>query len=298
MKIFDCFMYFDEETVLELRLNILDKYVDYFVVVESSFTHKGDKRDLKFNQQKFDKFKDKIIYIIYDEEPPEISKNQVNEKDDDGLKSWKYITNANYRENSQRNHILKGLNLAKDDDMILISDVDEIPNLERSDLTKIHEKIILFKQDMFYYKFNLKLPNLDWTGTKGCKKKFLKSPQWLRNIKDRKYPFYRLDTFFSDTKYIDIKIISNGGWHFSNLKTASEIEFKLKSYLHHREFDENPLSVEEISDLIKNKQAIYDLKVDKRVNKIGDGSKLEKYPKDKLPKFLRDNLNDYKEWID
>ena len=298
MKIFDCFMYFDEETVLELRLNILNKYVDYFVIVESSFTHKGDKRELKFNHQKFDKFKDKIIYITYDEEPPEIAKNQVNEKDDDGLKSGKYITNANYRENGQRNHILKGLDLAKDDDIILISDVDEIPNLEKLDLTKINEKILLFKQDMFYYKFNLKLPNLDWTGTKGCRKKFLKSHQWLRNIKDRKYPFYRLDTFFSDTKYINIKIISNGGWHFSNLKTASEIEFKLKSYLHHREFDENPLSIEEINDLIKNKQAIYDLKVDKRVNKIGDGSKLEKYPSNKLPKFLQDNLNDYKEWID
>ena len=298
MKIFDCFMYFDEETVLELRLNILNKYVDYFVIVESSFTHKGDKRELKFNHQKFDKFKDKIIYITYDEEPPEIAKNQVNEEDDDGLKSWKYITNANYRENGLRNYILKCLDLAKDDDIILISDVDEIPNLEKLDLTKINEKILLFKQDMFYYKFNLKLPNLDWTGTKGCRKKFLKSPQWLRNIKDRKYPFYRLDTFFSDTKYVNIKIISNGGWHFSNLKTASEIEFKLKSYLHHREFDENPLSVEEINDLIKNKQAIYDLKVDKRVNKIGDGSKLEKYPSDKLPKFLQDNLNDYKQWID
>ena len=298
MKIFDCFMYFDEETVLELRLNILNKYVDYFVIVESSFTHKGDKRELKFNHQKFNKFKDKIIYVTYDEEPLKISKNQVNEKDDDGLKSWKYITNANYRENGQRNHISKGLDLAKDDDMILISDVDEIPNLERLDLSKVNEKIVLFKQDMFYYRFNLKLPNLDWTGTKGCRKKFLKSPQWLRNVKDRKYPFYRLDTFFSDTKYIDIKIIFNGGWHFSNLKTASEIEFKLKSYLHHREFDENPLSVEEINGLIENKQAIYDLKVDKRVNKIGDGSKLEKYPSDKLPRFLQDNLNSYKDWID
>ena len=298
MKIFDCFMYFDEETVLELRLNILNKYIDYFVIVESSFTHKGDKRDLKFNHQKFKKFKDKLIYITYDEEPKEIVENKVNEGDDDGLKSWKYITNANYRENGQRNHIFKGLDLAKDDDMILISDVDEIPNLENLELSKIREKIILFKQDMFYYKFNLKLPNLDWTGTKGCKKKFLKSPQWLRNIKDRKYPFYRLDTFFSDTKYIDIKIISNGGWHFSNLKTASEIEFKLKSYLHHREFDENPLSVEEINGLIKNKQAIYNLRVDKKVNKIGDGSKLEKYPTEKLPKFLQDNLNNYKEWID
>ena len=265
MKIFDCFMYFDEETVLELRLNILNKYVDYFVIVESSFTHKGDKRELKFNHQKFNKFKDKIIYITYDEEPLEISKNQVNEKDDD---------------------------------MILISDVDEIPNLERLDLSKVNEKIVLFKQDMFYYRFNLKLPNLDWTGTKGCRKKFFKSPQWLRNIKDKKYPFYRLDAFFSDTKYLDIKIILDGGWHFSNLKTASEIEHKLKSYLHHREFDINPMTVDEINNLIKNKQAIYDLKVDKRVNKIGDGSKLEKYPTDKLPKFLQDNLNNYKEWID
>ena len=298
MKIFDCFMYFDEETVLELRLNILDKYVDYFVIVESSFTHKGDKRNLKFNHQKFKKFKDKLIYITYDKEPAEVAKNSVNEKDDETIKSFKYIENAILRENGQRNQILGGLGLAKDDDMILISDVDEIPNLENLDLSKINEKIILFNQDMFYYRFNLKLPNLDWTGTKGCKKKFLKSPQWLRNIKDRKYPFYRLDTFFSDTKYIDIKIISNGGWHFSNLKTASEIEFKLKSYLHHREFDENPLSVDEINSLIKNKQAIYDLKVDKRVNKIGDGSKLEKYPTERLPKFLQDNLNSYKEWID
>ncbi len=298
MRIFDCFMYFDEETVLELRLNILDKYVDYFVIVESSFTHKGDKRDLKFNHQKFKKFKDKLIYITFDEEPEEIVKNQVNEKDDEAVKSFKYIQNAILRENGQRNQILKGLELAKDDDMILISDVDEIPNLDNLDLSKIREKIILFKQDMFYYRFNLKLPNLEWTGTKGCMKKFLISPQWLRNIKDRKYPFYRLDTFFSNTKYTDIKIIFNGGWHFSNLKTAPEIEFKLKSYLHHREFDENPLSVKEINELIENKQAIYDLKVDKRVNKIGDGSKLEKYPTDKLPKFLQDNLNDYKEWID
>ena len=151
---------------------------------------------------------------------------------------------------------------------------------------------------MFYYKFNLKLPNLIWTGTKGCKKKYLKSPQWLRNIKDRKYPFYRIDAFFSDTKYVNIQFIDKGGWHFSNIKTAAEIEYKLKSHLHHREFDENPMSKNEIDKIIKNKQAIYDLKVDKRVNKIGDGSKLEKYPFEKLPKFLQANIKNYQEWID
>ena len=120
------------------------------------------------------------------------------------------------------------------EDLILVSDVDEIPNLSNIDLKTISEKIIFFKQDMFYYKFNLKIPNFKWSGTKACRKKDLINPQWLRNIKDRKYPFYRLDTFFSKTKYMNIKFIEKGGWHFSNIKTAEEIEYKLKSYLHHR----------------------------------------------------------------
>ena len=151
---------------------------------------------------------------------------------------------------------------------------------------------------MFYYKFNLRLPNLIWTGTKACKKKYLINPQWLRNIKDRKYSFFRFDTFFSKTKYIDIKIVDDGGWHFSNIKTPKEIEHKLKSYLHHREFDENPLSVDEIDKIIKDKQAIYDLTVDKTTNKIGNGSKLEKFEFKKLPIYIQINQDNYKKWID
>ena len=296
MKIFDCFMYFDEDIVLDLRLNFLNKYVDYFVIVESSFTHKGDKRKLKFDLKKFNNFRNKIIYVTFDEEPKNVE--EVFDTDDEGEKSRKYILNAAYRENGQRNHILKGLNKSQDEDMILISDVDELPNLENIDFNKIKKDIILFRQNMFYYKFNLKLPNLIWTGTKACKKKYLKTPQWLRNIKDKKYPFYRLDTFFSKTKYTSIKFIDNGGWHFSNIKTASEIEYKLKSYLHHREFDENPINEDQINKIIKNKQAIYDLNVDKKVNKIGNGNKLEKFPLEKLPKYLQDNIANYKKWID
>ena len=289
-------MYFDEDLILDLRLNILDKYVDYFVIVESVFTHRGEKRKLLFNRDKYRKFKDKIIYLIYEENPKHVE--EVFNDDSHEEKSRKYILNAAYRENGQRNFILNGLENAKSDDLILISDVDEIPNLNDIDLKKINQKIILFRQDMFYYKFNLKLPNLIWKGTKACKKKYLKSPQWLRNIKDRKYPFYRLDTLFSNTKYINIKFIDNGGWHFSNIKTAAEIELKLKSYLHHREFDENPMTLNEIDKIIENKRAIYDLKVDKKINKIGDGSKLEKFPINKLPQFLQDNLINYQDWID
>jgi beta-1,4-mannosyl-glycoprotein beta-1,4-N-acetylglucosaminyltransferase len=296
MKVFDCFMYFDEEIVLDLRLNMLDPYVDYFVIVESLFTHKGDKRKLKFNHEKFNKFKKKIIYLIYDEKPKEIE--PINDEDSEYELSRKFILNAAYRENGQRDFITRGLSNAEDDDLILVSDVDEITNLENIDLKKINQRIILFKQNMFYYKFNLKLPNLEWYGTKGCKKKYLKSPQWLRNIKDKKYPFYRVDTYFSEKKYINLMFINNGGWHFSNIKTANEIRYKLKSYLHHREFDVNPMTANEIENIIENKQAIYDLTADKTVNKIGNGNKLEKFPLIELPKYIQNNLEKFKIWID
>jgi len=296
MKIYDCFMYFDEEIVVDLRLNTLNEFVDYFVIVESKFTHKGDPRKLKFNHKKFEKFKDKIIYLVYEEESKKIE--IINKSDNEDEKSRKYILNAAYRENGQRDYLQNGLVGAEKDDFILISDVDEIPKLSKLNFNNIKEKIILFKQDMFYYKFNLHLPDLIWTGTKGCKKRHLISPQWLRNIKDRKYYFYRIDTFFSEKKYINIKILNNGGWHFSNIKTAKEIEHKLRSYLHHREFDANPLSIEEIDSIIKNKQAIYDLTVDKTSNKIGNGSKLEKFDFEKLPIHIQKNLDNYKEWID
>lgn len=296
MKIFDCFMYFDEEVVLDVRLNTLDKYVDYFVIVESSFTHKGDNKNLMFNHNKFEKFKNKIIYLVYDKQPKGIE--VVNENDSEDEKSRKYILNAALRENGQRNFIQNGLNKAEDNDIILISDVDEIPNLSEVNFNNISEKIIMFHQDMFYYKFDLKIPNLLWTGTRGCRKKYLLSPQWLRNVKDRKYFPFRIDILFSEKKYSSIKFISNGGWHFSNIKTAEEIEYKLKSYLHHREFDEQSLSVEEIQNIIENKKAIYDLKVDKRVNKIGDGSKLVKIKFEKLPIYIQQNKHNYMKWLD
>ena len=296
MKIFDCFMYFDEEVVLEVRLNTLDKFVDYFVIVESRFTHKGTRRDLKFNPKKFEKFKDKIIYLIYEQESLEIEK--VNPDDNEGEKSRKYILNAIHRENGQRNYIEKGLVHAKENDTILISDVDEIPNLLDIDFNKIREKIILFRQDMFYYKFNLYLPNLIWTGTKGCKKKHLINAQWLRNVKDHKYPFYRVDTIFSKNKYKSIKYVNNGGWHFTNIKTAKEIEYKFKSYLHHREFDVNPLTVNQINEIIKNKKAIYNLNVDKSKNKFENGNKLKKFGFNKLPTYIQENKDNLKEWID
>ena len=298
MKIYDCFMYYDEDLLLDLRLNILDKHVDFFVIVESEFYHNGKKRNLKFQIDKFEKFKNKIIYIAQKKEPDGILK--LHENDDEETKSYKLIFNAHLRENEQRNHISKGLLSSKDDDLILISDVDEIPNLNSIDLKKIKNKIIMFEQDIFYYKFNRYLPNFTWYGTKACKKKYLKKPQWLRNIKSKKFLFWRIDTLFSKTKYINKFYIKDGGWHFSNIKNFKDIELKLKSYLHHRDYEVEELGIDKIENIVKKNETIYDMFGDKTSKKYGDDKrkKLEKYDINKLPIYIQNNRHKLKEWID
>ena len=294
MKIFDCFLYFDEDLVLDLRLNYLDKFVDKFIIVECSYNHKGEKRKPQFNLDKFSKFKNKIKYILINEDSPDLEKIDTNDTNADG----KYIMNAVKRENFQRNSIIKGLDDASDNDWILISDLDEIPNLEKNNLSEINDHLVFFKQHMIYYKFNLMLENYPWIGSRACKKKNLKSPQWLRNIKDRSYPWWRLDVYFSENKYTKVKIIENGGWHFSYIKSPEDIEKKLKSYLHHREYDLNPLGIEKIKKMINEKKTIYNLKTDMRSNKFDGGNELKKIDLDLLPSYISNNKNKFSDWID
>ena len=296
MKIYDCFMFYDEDLVIDLRLNILNEYVHEFVIVESKFTHSGKKRELLFDINKYSKFKKKINYIVLENEPEDLEIVQDNDTDD--KKNSKYIMNALKRENFQRNGIKKGLTNAKPDDLILVSDVDEIPNLSNLDINKINNNIILFKQNFYYYKFNLKLEDMPWLGTKGCKYKNLKSPQWLRNIKDKKYPFWRLDVLFSDKKYSNIKFIDNGGWHFSNMKTPEEIEKKMRTYLHHREYDIKPLGTKKIVEMIKSKKSIYNLRADMKNEKIDGTQNLKATDGHELPEYLKKNKTKYSNWIE
>lgn len=298
MKIFDCFMFYDEEMLLDMRMNILNNYVDYFVIVESNKFHNGKDRKLKFDINKYQKFKKKIIYIIHDINSEQIK--EIKETDNEGTISYKLIFNAHLRENSQRNFINKGLEKSNQEDLILISDVDEIPNLENINLNKIHKKIIMFEQNIFYYKLNRFLPNFKWFGTKACKKKYLVNPQWLRNIKSNKYSLFRIDTLFSKTRYIDKLYVKNGGWHFSNLKNPKEIEIKLKSYLHHRDYEVEELGKEKIQKLISENKTIYDMFGDKTSKKYGDEKrkKLEKFDLNKLPQYIQNNIKKYKSWID
>ena len=296
MKIYDCFMFYDEELVVDLRLNILNKYVDKFIIVESKFTHSGEKRELIFDISKYPNFKNKINYIILDNEPDDLEK--IKDSDTEDKINSKYIMNALKRENYQRNEITKGLAEANPEDLILISDVDEIPNLSNLVVNKIKNEIILFKQNFYYYKLNLILENMPWLGTKACKYKILKSPQWLRNIKDKKYPFWRLDALFSDKKYTNIKFIENGGWHFSNMKTAAEIEKKMRTYLHHREYDINPLGKEKINEIMKSKKSIYNLRADMKTEKFDGTQSLKPTDGSELPDFIRKNKKKYSNWIE
>ena len=289
-------MFFDEEMLLDIRLNCLNKYVDKFVIVESEFLHNGEKKKPVFNINNYPKFKDKINYILIKNEPKKLF--EIDRIDNKKEKDGKKILNACVRENFQRNQILVGLADAGEDDCIMISDLDEIPKLNNIKLNEIKNKFIIFKQKNFYYKFNLCLESIDWYGTKACKRKYLKSPQWLRNIKDRNYPFWRLDTMFSETKQKDIFFIKDGGWHFSYIRSPEGIEKKLKSYLHHIEYDQNPIGIKKIKEKMYEKKAIYDLKADQRGNKFNSNEKLKIIDLNNLPEYIVNNLNKYKSWIE
>lgn len=296
MKVYDCFMYHNEDVILDLRLNFLDKFVDFFVIVESEYNHKGEKKNLNFDINKFSNFKNKIRYFALNELPANIEK--IADSDSDGEKSRKYILNGYRRDHFQRNHILKGIEDASFEDFIIISDIDEIPNLKDIDLSHIKNKLILFNQRMCYYKFNLYQKNYNWVGSRACKKKNLLSPQWLRDIKAKSYAFWRIDALFSKKKYIDIFFVKNGGWHFSYLNTPQLIDEKLRSYAHHREYELNSLTNSEIENRIKNRQSIYNLNLDQKRNQFVEGVKLDLLESKELPEYIQSNYKKFEKWLD
>ena len=253
-------MYHDEDLILDIRLNTLNKHVDKFVIVEAKSDHQGNEKKLNFKIENFREFQEKIIYLVIDSFP----KNQTN---------WE-------RENFQRNFISKGLISALEDDYIIISDIDEIPNL--LNLKNIHKhKYTVFEQKMFYYKINLLNTTYPvWFGSKMCKKKNLKSPQWLRNQKVKNYSFWR----FYKIKW---DIVRNGGWHFSFLMTAQEIQKKIKSFAHSEFNTNNFTNLNKINDSIENKIDLFDRKMDyKKVS--FDNS---------FPNYILNNKNKFKNWI-
>ena len=296
MKIFDCTLYYDEDLILEVRLNMLNKYVDKFVISESMFTHSGEKKKLNFNINKFPEFKKKIIYLPVDSEPDDLiyqnSDNNHFEKDiHRRINSIKRIA-------YQRNKLTDGLTEASNDDFIFYSDNDEMPNFDNFNFEANKNNIVMFKQKLFYYKFNLLCDRVDWFGTKGCKKKNLISFEWLRQLKTKKYPFFRFDTIFSKTKYRNVKIIDDGGWHFTRLQKPEDIHAKELNAEHHDEYRLAKKNVSRIADLIKRKSIDYDHKAKSTDFKFSKEFKLKTLSMEHMPLFLQQNAKKYSEWFD
>ena len=296
MNVYDCFMYFDEDLLLDIRLNTLDKFVKKFVISEATYTHNGSKKKLNFDINKFSKFKDKIRYLVLENEPKEILKLEPGESEE--KRGEKLILNGMARDYFQRENLNKGLIEASDEDLILISDLDEIPNLNSINFSLIKNDILVFEQKMFYYKLNLFYRDYNWLGTKAIRKKNFISPQWLRNIKGKKYPTWRIDALFSNKKYSNITFIKNGGWHFTCLRTAEELEKKLLNFAHHYEYEESGLKLKDLKKMIEEKRVMYDHIADMKTYKWSGKSVLEKIDPNLLPSYILENKNKYIDWLD
>jgi len=292
MKIFDCTTYFEEDLMMDVRFNILNEYVDTFIVCESKYSHSGREKKINFEPNSFPKFKKKIKHIILENEPPNLIDENIASPEDQRTNSVKRIM-------EQRDFIQSGLLNASTDDIIMYSDNDEIPNLKDLNFEKIKNKIIIFKQKIFYYKFNLLYPILDWYGTKCCRFKYLKSISWLRDIKPKKYKPFRLDVMFSKYKFIDLKIIQNGGWHFSNVKNLQGLLNKYENDEMHAEYKSRNVDDKEIERLLKERKINYNhFKDSKDISRQFSEFSLKKIDIDQLPKFLQNNHKKYSDWFD
>ena len=261
-------MYFDEDLVLDIRLNTLYKEVDKFIIAEATRNHAGQEKKLNFRIENFSKFKDKINYLIIDDLPINVTSPK---------KGWH---ENHMRDQFQRNALERGYNEFNDEDLVMISEIDEIPNPEKIKEFNIKNKYACFLQKNYQSKINLlNITEGDWVGTKICQKKYLKSPQWLRDMKTKKKSFWKI---FSNK----LQLINNGGWHFSFLKEPSSIRNKILSYSHQEYNREEFTDV----DLIKNK-------IIKGEDLFSRNIKYKKMKIDEtFPKYITENKEKFKKW--
>lgn len=268
--VYDCFIFYNELDLLEIRLNILSPYVDYFVLVEATTTFSGQPKPLfyKNTQERFSKFKHKIIHIIVDdmEKAPDI----VSQPPYNKIEVFQQNPTVWSKEFYQRNCLTRGLTKATANDLILIGDVDEIPNPQKIKTVKYSSKSTIFEQDFYYYYLNCQSPENKIHGTRGVYKKFLTTPQEIR-IQTPK------------TAYV----IKKSGWHFSYLGGYAQITKKIKSFSHQE------LNTPEINNLkrlefnIDNNLDIFDRPFLYNIVKIDKT----------FPPYIRKNIKKYQKYI-
>jgi beta-1,4-mannosyl-glycoprotein beta-1,4-N-acetylglucosaminyltransferase len=237
MKIIDCFTFYNELELLNYRLNVLNDYVDYFILVEATHTFIGNEKELIFEKNKpgFENFKDKIIHIIVNDFPYTLINNAVEYEN-----VWK-------NENYQRICIdigIKKLNLTNDD-VIVISDLDEIPDPNVLKKIKNNELKIEFnslEMDFYYYNLNSKIHE-KWYKSKVLSYAYYKyiTENLKLNCND-----IRMNIQMNQPSYI----IKNGGWHLSYFGNYQFIKNKIENFAHQEYNNEKITSVENIEEKI------------------------------------------------
>ncbi len=267
--IYDCFTFFNEFDLLEIRLNELDSVVDKFVLVEATKTFSGLEKPLYFenNKQKFERFLDKIIHVVVDDYP-------------DMSGDWVI-------ENYQRNAISRGLVNCKDEDVILVSDCDEIPNPKAILDNKDKLGLKIFEQNMYYYYFNLKASSKWLAGTRMLFYKDLKNGfDDVDNYSKTVIKELNNGTTPQKVRHINKGLlIKNAGWHFTYTGGVDMIVKKVKSYSHFRE----------VPNIDKNK---IERKI--RCGNARFNSDMFLFPVEidtTFPKYIYDNKNNYKDFI-
>ena len=265
-KIFDCITFYDENLLTNARFEILKDVVDYFIVCESKYDHNGNKKKINF-KLKNDEHSKKIRHIVIEENFPELHSGWAIEE-------------------YQREKILPYIEDAKDDDYVMYSDSDEIPNPEILRKFNLKKKYGIFLQKFFVYKINVfNKYETPWQGTRICKKKNLKSITHLR----KKIKVENLKKAFWKLQYEkNIQIFDDGGWHFNNLYDAETISTKLRNI---QNVDKGLKNVYTEIDMIKNKMLNLE-DVFHRNHKYEKISIDEKYPK-----YIRNNLGIFKDFI-
>ena len=264
-KIYDCITFFNENLLVNARFEILSDVVDFFIICESKYDHSGNKKKLNFNLIN-KKFQDKIKYTIIENNFPQPIKPWTNER-------------------IQREKLIESLKFADKDDYIMYSDADEIPNPDLLKDINLKKKYGIFLQQCFNYKFNLfNQYESPWEGTRVCKKKNLKSINFMRQkikSKNLNYSLIRMD------KEKSIKLFKNGGWHFNNLLSASEISLKLKTFAHTEFSGKKFTSINNIKKKIEKKIDLFERGHNYKAIKL-DGT---------FPKFIINNKKKHKKWI-
>tara|TARA_B100000963_G_scaffold79536_1_gene67702 strand:- start:3339 stop:4181 length:843 start_codon:yes stop_codon:yes gene_type:complete len=278
--------------LFDLRLNVLNDYVDKFIVIEAKHSHSGKKKKLNFDIDSYKNFKDRIIYKVIENEPDGIK--EINPSDTAINQSNQKRLNSLKRIEQSYDTAIECLKDANPDDIFCLNDSDEIPKYENFNFKEIKNDLLIAKLKLCYFKFNLYYDLHPWLGTRACKIKNLLSPTWLKYVKPKKYPFWRIDTFFSKTKYMNVRIIEDGGWHFSNLKTPEEIEDKMLNFGHHNEVEDSGIGLKDIKNMITEKKVIF-----AHNRKPDDPSvNLSRLSVNELPKYVNDNLEKYNDWLE